>query len=230
MPILHRTQALPKTRQRLHPNTVLEHQALTGTKNLVGLQALRLEQPQIGLAGDLGCIHPEHHGRRCLGALEQILPVAGILFFELGHPPGLVVVAGELGLQGGLHQGVFFPQKTPQHRIQKCRLGLGVQLLFGGLHRLVDQGVGLIGADIGGAHQRKRRAQQLVDRDGRFFADQEASNDAGTAPLAQCQEQERLHARLEPRIQAFEDLRARVSALDFTQGACRGPQELPQRQ
>ena len=196
----------------------------------MGVKALGLECGLVGRSGAQAGVDPEHHGRGGLCALEQVLPILGVLFFKLGHPPGLVVVAPEFGVQGLLHQGVLLAQKTPQDRIQKGRLGLGVQLLFGGLHRLVDQGVGLIGARVARAHQGERRAQQLVDRDGGLFADQEAPNDAGSPPLPQCQKEQGLDTGLEPRVQPLEDLGAGVPALHLSQGARRGAQELPQRQ
>ena len=190
VPVLHRAPTVAKTSKRLHPRRLSEHQTHLGAGNGRRRHALQRQTFRIRLAAHFGRIHTKHHGRWRLCALQQALPILGVLFFELGHPPVLVVVAPEFCGQGLLHQGHFFPQKTPEHRVQKRRLGLGVQLFFGRLHRLVHEGVGLIGTDIARAHQSERRAQQLVDRDGGLFAHQEASNDTGSPPLAQGQEKQ----------------------------------------
>ena len=182
----------------------------------------------IGVARLLRTIDSQGHHRWRLRHLQNVRPLLGVVLLQALDPPKRVLVHG-LGLAAdGLKDLFSLSEKAPQDRIEHGTLTRCVHIRFGRLHRLIDQGVGLIGQVLVIAHQRQAHAQQVIDLGGRFFSDQVRTDGLGQAPLPQAQKKERLNTRLETHVQAQQHRRGGAPKHHLVDQFGREVQELPQ--
>jgi len=119
----------------------------------------------------------------------------------------------------------LLPQKAAQHRVHQAAGGLGAAL--GGLHGLVDQGVGVV---FGAAGQGQGRGQQGVDPGRRGLGHQALAQGLGGAQTAQHGEGQGLHAGAFGGGALGQDVGERLALANGGHGVGTAAEQLPEGQ